>query len=187
MVPVFRRAATQPSDGFPTLHTMATVNSMTQPTPPTVLVVEDDADLRLTIVESLEANGFAAAQAAQAADAIERLQGYAYDGLVVDLKLPDADGMTVLNEAISRYPAIRAVVVTGFGGVGEAVEAIRRGAVDFLIKPFQLSQLARVLKASMEQLRLQEENAELKAQLQDKFRFESIVGRHSAVQALFAK
>ena len=160
---------------------------MTQPTPPTVLVVEDDADLRLTIIQSLEANGFAAAQASHAADAIDRLQGFAYDGLIVDLKLPDADGMSVLNEAISRYPAIRAVVMTGFGGVEEAVEAIRRGAVDFLIKPFQLSQLARVLKTSMDQLRLQEENADLKAQLEDRFRFDSIVGRHSAVQALFAK
>jgi DNA-binding NtrC family response regulator len=159
---------------------------MTQPTPPTVLVVEDDADLRITIVESLEAHGFAAAQASDAADAIDRLQGFAYDGLIVDLKLPDADGMTVLKEAVSRYPAIRAVVMTGFGGVGEAVEAIRQGAVDFLIKPFQVSQLARVLKTSLEQLRLREENADLKAQLHDKFRFDNVVGRHSAVQALFA-
>jgi two-component system response regulator AtoC len=159
---------------------------MTEPTPPTVLVVEDDLDLRLTIVASLEANGFAAAQASDAADAIDRLQGYAYDGLVVDLKLPDADGMTVLKEAIARYPAIRAIVMTGFGGVGEAVQAIREGAVDFLIKPFQLSQLARVLKTSMEQMRLREENADLKAQLHGKFRFDNIVGRHSTVQALFS-
>src|SRR6187399_64131 len=100
---------------------------MTQPTPATVLVVEDDIDLRATIVEALEASGFAAAQASDAADAIERLQGYAYDGLVVDLKLPDADGMTVLDEALARYPMIRAVVITGFGGVEEAVSAIRRG------------------------------------------------------------
>src|ERR1051325_6223457 len=100
---------------------MATVNSMTQPTPATVLVVEDDLDLRATIVESLEASGFAAAQAADAADGIERLQGFAYDGLVVDLKLPDADGMTVLDEALARYPLIRAVVITGFGGeIGRA-------------------------------------------------------------------
>jgi two-component system, NtrC family, response regulator AtoC len=152
----------------------------------TVLVVEDDADLRLTIVASLEANGFAAAQACDAADAIARLQGFAYDGLVVDLKLPDADGMNVLREALARYPSIRAVVITGFGGVGEAVQAIRHGAVDFLIKPFQLSQLARVLSTSIEQLRLRVENRELKAQLVDKFRFDNVVGRHECVQALFA-
>jgi DNA-binding NtrC family response regulator len=159
---------------------------MTQPTPPTVLVVEDDVDLRATIVESLEMSGFAAAQASDAADAIDRLQGFAYDGLVVDLKLPDADGMKVLDEALARYPAIRAVVITGFGGVEEAVSAIRRGAADFLIKPFQLSQLSRVLQSGIEQLRLKEENASLKAQLHDRFRFDNVVGRHSSVQALFA-
>jgi DNA-binding NtrC family response regulator len=158
---------------------------MSQRALPSILVVEDDLDLRQTIVASLEANGFAAAQASDAADAIERLRSSAYDGLVVDLRLPDADGMTVLDEALDRYPQIRAVVMTGFGGVAEAVAAIKRGAVDFLIKPFQLSQLARVLQTGLEQQRLREENAELKAQLKGKFRFENIIGRHSTMQALF--
>jgi two-component system response regulator AtoC len=157
-----------------------------QPDLPTVLVVEDDLDLRLTIVESLEAAGFAVAQATEAGDAIDRLQGFAYDGLVVDLKLPDGDGGRVLDEALNRYPSIRAVVMTGFGGVDEAVTAIKRGAVDFLIKPFQLSQLSRVLKTSIEALRLKEENASLKAQLHDRFRFDSVVGQHASVRALFA-
>jgi DNA-binding NtrC family response regulator len=154
---------------------------MSQRALPSILVVEDDLDLRQTIVASLESNGFAAAQAADAADAIERLRSFAYDGLVVDLRLPDADGMTVLDEALDRYPEIRAVVMTGFGGVAEAVAAIKRGAVDFLIKPFQLSQLSRVLHAGLEQQRLREENAELKAQLKGKFRFENIIGRHSTM------
>ena len=151
---------------------------------PSILIVEDDPDLRQTIATSLEASGFAAAQAGDAADALGRLRGFAYDGLVVDLRLPDGDGMTVLDEAIDRYPEIRAVVMTGFGGVAEAVTAIKRGAVDFLIKPFQLSQLSRVLHSGIEQQRLREENADLKAQLKGKFRFENIIGRHSTMQAL---
>jgi DNA-binding NtrC family response regulator len=159
---------------------------MSQRSQPSVLIVEDDVDLRQTIVESLEASGFAAAQAVDAADACERLKAFAYDGLVVDLRLPDADGMQVLDDALSRYPQIRAVIMTGFGGVAEAVTAIKRGAVDFLIKPFQLSQLARVLQASIEQQRLREENAELRAQLRDRFRFDNIIGRHSTMQNLFS-
>ena len=78
---------------------------------PTVLVVEDDPELRPLIVESLEAAGFAAAEASDSADARARLEGFAYDCLVVDLGLPDGDGMQVLSDAIGRYPAIRAVVV----------------------------------------------------------------------------
>ena len=94
---------------------------MSSPTQPTVLVVDDEADLRQLIAESLSADGFEVAQAPDAADAIERLKNFAYDALVVDLRLPDADGMEVLDAALSRYPDILAVMVTGFGGVTEAV------------------------------------------------------------------
>lgn len=159
---------------------------MQQRAPSSVLVVEDDVDLRQTIVDSLEANGFSAVQAVDAADARERLKAFAYDGLVVDLRLPDADGLDVLDEALARYPELRAVVMTGFGGVSEAVTAIKRGAIDFLIKPFQLAQLSRVLEAAIDQRRLREENAGLRAQLRDRFRFDNIIGRHSTMQHLFS-
>ncbi|MGQ0733329.1 MAG: sigma-54-dependent transcriptional regulator [Acidobacteriota bacterium] len=159
----------------------------TTPSPrPTVLVVEDDTDLRPLICHSLEDAGFLPAEAAHAGDAMERLSGFAYDALVVDLSLPDGDGMQVLRDALVRYPAIRAMVVTGFGGIEEAVQAIRAGAVDFLIKPFQLSQIARTLKQALEQQRLQHQNAELKAQLRERFRFDNVIGSHSTMRALFS-
>jgi DNA-binding NtrC family response regulator len=153
---------------------------------PTVLVVEDDPELCPLLVESLEAAGFAAAASPDAADAQSRLEGFAYDAIVVDLSLPDGDGMQVLRCALERYPAIRAVVITGFGGVEEAVSAIRLGAVDFLIKPFQLSQVARGLKQAIDQRRLQQQNAELRAQLRDRFSFDNIIGRHSTMRAVFS-
>ena len=158
---------------------------MSSPTQPTVLVVDDEADLRQLIAESLSADGFEVAQAPDAADAIERLKNFAYDALVVDLRLPDADGMEVLDAALSRYPDILAVMVTGFGGVTEAVSAMKRGAADFLIKPFQIAQLSRVLKTGMEQRRLRQENAELRAQLRDRYRFDSVVGQSTAMQQVF--
>ena len=114
-------------------------------------------------------------------DAHSRLEGFAYDALVVDLTLPDGNGMNVLRFALDRYPAIRAIVITGFGGVEEAVEAIRLGAVDFLIKPFQLLQVARELQQAIEQRRLQRQNAELRARLRDRFSFENVIGRHSSI------
>jgi len=158
---------------------------MTNSRQPSVLIVEDDADLRETLCESLENAGFAVAQSADAASAKERLEAFAYDGLVVDLHLPDTSGMSVLEEAVDRYPEIKAVVMTGFGGVAEAVEAMKRGAIDFLIKPFQLSQLARVLETAVDQQRLKVENAELRAQLRGRFSFDSLVGRDSTMQQLF--
>lgn len=158
---------------------------MTDQARPSVLVVEDEPNLRQVIVEGLEEDGFAVAQALNGADAIERLRGFAYDGLVVDLRLPDANGMDVLDEALTLFPSIRAVVITGFGGVNEAVTAIKRGAIDFLIKPFQLAQLSRVLRAGIEQRQLRQENAELRAQLQNRFKFDNIIGCSAAMRAVF--
>jgi len=152
---------------------------------PSVLVVEDEPSLRQVIVEGLEADGFAVAQALDGADAVARLHGFAYDALVVDLRLPDANGMDVLEEALTLFPNIRAVVITGFGTVNEAVTAIKRGAIDFLIKPFQLSQLSRVLRAGIEQRQLRQENAELRAQLQTRFRFDNIIGCSAAMRNVF--
>jgi DNA-binding NtrC family response regulator len=159
---------------------------MSQRPQPTVLVVEDEDELRQVIADSLESRGFAVAQALNAADALARLEGFAYDGLVVDLRLPDRDGMEVLDAALARYPEIKAVVMTGVGGVEEAVKAIKLGAIDFLIKPFQLVQLANVLTANLNEHRLQQENAELRAQLHDRFGFDNVIGRSSAMQHVFS-
>ena len=103
---------------------------------PRLLIVEDDDRLREVIAEHLTKEGFAVAQAPTGADALDRLKGFAYDGLVLDLKLPDANGLDVLDAALTRYPEMVAVVMTGFGGVEEAVAAIKRGAIDFFVKPF---------------------------------------------------
>jgi two-component system response regulator PilR (NtrC family) len=152
---------------------------------PTVLLVDDETELRETLAESLTAEGYSIAHAADAAEALERLKHFAYDALVVDLRLPDADGMAVLDAALTRYPDVLAVMMTGFGGVPEAVTAMKRGAADFLIKPFQLAQLSRILSGGFEQRRLRQENAELKAQLRERFRFDSIVGQSGPMQQIF--
>jgi two-component system, NtrC family, response regulator AtoC len=154
-------------------------------TQPCVLVVEDEAELRDLIVESLSREGFMVAEAPTGAEAMERLKAFAYDALVVDLKLPDADGMDILDAAVARYPEVFAVVMTGFGGVTEAVQAIKKGAIDFLIKPFQLSQLTRVLTAAINEPRLRQENAELRAQLRDRYRFDNVIGQSPAMQHVF--
>jgi two-component system, NtrC family, response regulator AtoC len=152
----------------------------------TFLVVDDESDSRQMIADSLEAAGFTAAQSPSAADALSRLEGYAYDALVVNARLPDGDGLDVLDQALSRYPDMRCVVTAGFGSIDHAVRALKRGAVDFLIKPFQLIQLVQVLKTSLSERRLQHENAELKARLNDRFKFGSLVGSSPAMQRLFS-
>jgi len=153
---------------------------------PTVLVVEDETDFRELLGESLTADGFCPTLAANGNEALERLAGFAFDACVIDLRLPDADGLDLLRGAMDRYPDIIAVVVTGFGGVAEAVTAMKEGAVDFLCKPFQLSQVSRVLKSAFERRQLREENAELRAQLKDFGRTFGIIGQSPAIRQVFA-
>jgi DNA-binding NtrC family response regulator len=152
----------------------------------TVLVVEEENDARQSIADSLEAAGFAAAQAPNAADALARLDGFAYDGLVVDIRLPDADGLDVLDEALARYPDMRCLVTAGFGNIDHAVRALKRGAVDFLIKPFHLAQLVQVMKTSLSERRLQRENADLRQRLNERFRFGSLIGASQGMKRLFS-
>ncbi|MEW6321161.1 MAG: sigma-54 dependent transcriptional regulator [Acidobacteriota bacterium] len=171
----------------PTLPDTAATTRFTgaRRTQPCVLVIEDEDDLRALIAESLEAGGFAVAQAPTAAEAQERLRGFAYDAMVLDLRLPDGDGMEVLDAALQRYPQIAAIVITGFGGVQEAVSAIRRGAKNFLLKPFQLSALTSELWAFINEPRLREENAELRAQLRERYRFDNIIGQSAPMRQIF--
>lgn len=150
-----------------------------------VLVVDDEAELRESLAEALSADGFTVTQAADGAEALARLKAFAYDALVLDLRLPDVDGLDVLDTALTRYPDVLAVMMTGFGGVSEAVSAMKRGAADFLIKPFQLAQLSRILTTGLEQRRLRLENAELRAQLRDRFRFDSVIGQSAAMEQVF--
>jgi DNA-binding NtrC family response regulator len=149
----------------------------------TVLVVDDDADLRMMVAEGLEAEGFMVAQAGDVADALARLEGYAYDALVIDLRLPDGDGMDVLGSAIARYPELSSIVMTGAGGVPDAVQAIKRGAIDFLTKPFPLVTLAERLKSSLP-ARSGGQAVETSACLRQ--RYDRIIGSGPGMQRVYA-
>jgi DNA-binding NtrC family response regulator len=150
----------------------------------TVLIVDDDSDLRRLVAESLESRGFVVAQASDVADALTRLEGFAYDALVIDLRLPDGDGMDVLGSALARYPEIVSVVMTGAGGVPDAVEAIKRGAIDFLTKPFLLSHLGQLLERSLDRSPAVEPPSASDAEPRP--RYGRIIGSSRELQRIFA-
>jgi len=105
--------------------------------------------------------------------------------IITDLRLPGVDGSAVVEAAVGRYPEIVAIVVTGYGTVKDAVEAIKRGAWDFVNKPFQIDELLHVLESALEQRRLKSENAYLRSQLEERYRFEGIVGKSREMARLF--
>jgi len=150
-----------------------------------LLLVEDEAPLREAIAEQLGDRGYRVEQAGSGEAAIAKLADFAFDIIVTDLRLPGADGSAVVEAAVERYPHIIAIVVTGYGTVKDAVEAIKRGASDFVSKPFQIDELLHVLDAALEQRRLKSENAYLRAQLDERYRFEGIVGKSRPMKLLF--
>jgi DNA-binding NtrC family response regulator len=150
-----------------------------------LLLVEDEAALRETLAERLSEHGFEVEQADSGERAIEQLAEFAFDIVITDLRLPGLDGTRVLEAALLRYPDIVGIIVTGYGTVKDAVDAIRRGATDFVTKPFQFDELLHALNSALEQRRLKSENAYLRSQLQERYKFEGIIGRAPAMRALF--
>ncbi len=148
-------------------------------------MVDDEESLRSVVAERLTDHGFDVVQAADGESALKALDGFAFDVIVSDLRLPGVDGRHVIDAALTRYPGIVAIVVTGYGTVKDAVDAIKRGAADFISKPFQFDELMHVLTSALEQKRLKSENAYLHQQLDERFGLGSMVGKSAAMRALF--
>ena len=156
------------------------------PDPPKhLLIVDDEKALRDAVAERLTDHGFVVEQADSGEEALRRLSDFAFDVLVTDLRLPGIDGRQVLDAAIERYPDIVAIVITGYGTVKDAVDAIKQGAADFITKPFQFDALLHVLHSAMEQRRLKSENAYLRSQLEERYRIDGLVGQSGVMRDLF--
>src|ERR1700704_2818113 len=150
-----------------------------------LLLVEDELPHRLAVADQLADRGYSVEQAESGEAALARLAEFAFDVIVTDLRLPGIDGSAVVEGAVARYPDIIAIVVTGYGTVKDAVEAIKRGAADFVNKPFQIDELLHSLDSALERRRLKSENAYLRAQLQERYRFEGVVGKGRAMARVF--
>ena len=137
------------------------------------------------MAERLTERGYAVSEADSGERALELLDQFAFDVVVTDLRLPGVDGTSVIATARERYPGIVALVITGYGTVKDAVEAMQRGASDFIAKPFQFDELAHKLQKALEQRRLTSENAYLRSQLEERYQFGGILGRSRPMQALF--
>ena len=137
------------------------------------------------MAERLTDRGFEVSQADSGEKAIQLLEQFAFDVVVTDLRMPGIDGVQVIAAALERYPGIVAIVITGYGTVKDAVDAIKRGAADFVAKPFQFDELMHVLHKALEQRRLKSENAYLRSQLEERYRFGGILGKSRPMQDLF--
>jgi DNA-binding NtrC family response regulator len=150
-----------------------------------VLVVDDEEDLRKAIVDILTLDGFEVDQAGSAEEAAEKLSQIAYDVLITDHNLPGKTGVELLEESLVRYPEIIGVVITGYGTIETAVNAIKKGAYNYLTKPFKLVELPIMVRKGLKERHLRFENQYLRKQLDEKYGFNNIIGTGRAMKRIF--
>ena len=149
-----------------------------------ILVIEDEEKLRRTIGLHLASAGYEVRAAGSAEEGI-RYSGD-MDLVLTDLKLPGMTGLALLEKLREQNTHAPVIVMSAFGTVENAVEAMKKGAVDFLPKPFSLDHLSVVVEKALEMSKLRDENRELRAQLGEKYQFENIIGGSAAMQEIFA-
>jgi two-component system NtrC family response regulator len=149
--------------------------------PARILVVDDDDNLRWVIQTQLEQMGYAATGAASAAAAIEAIEKAPPALVLTDLKMAGMSGMDLLERVRRDYPEVPVLIITAFGTIQSAVQAMRAGAYDYLAKPIDYDELALAVSRVLEHYRLVEEVRTLRTSLDRKYGFENIIGHSEAL------
>jgi DNA-binding NtrC family response regulator len=148
-----------------------------------ILVIEDEEKYRRVIGLHLSASGFQVKAAGTAEEGLKNATDV--DLVLTDLKLPGMDGLAFLEQLRAQNMHTPVIVMSAFGTVEIAVDAMKKGAVDFLPKPFSLDHLTVVVEKALEVRKLRDENRELREALNQRYQFENIIGRSSVMQEIF--
>jgi len=147
------------------------------PAPPVeVLIVDNDKAHAEVVAESLDRVGFHCHVATSGAQGAAMIEQGDYDVIVTDLVMNDIDGLGILDRAKQTLPDCEVILMTGHGTVPSAVEAMQRGAFNYLLKPLKIEQLRAVAQKAAESSTLRRDNIELKRRLDEKFGFEGVIG-----------
>lgn len=157
----------------------------TQETVANVLVVEDDEVLRKLLVKTLGENAYAVQTADTGEEAVRALERDMFDLVLLDLNLPGMDGMQVLQLGPARQPDAQFIMMTAFGTVDTAVEAMKQGAFDYINKPFNTDELLLTLRRAREEQTLRREVARLRQRVQDEEGKIQLVGKSAPMQRVF--
>jgi DNA-binding NtrC family response regulator len=149
---------------------------------PHILVVEDDESLRRVTQVQLEQAGYEVATAANGDEALAMLARAPQDLVITDLRMPGLGGMQLLRRIKAEHPEVIVIVVTAFGTIESAVEAMKLGAYDYLTKPVHADALRLIVGRALEHHRLRQEVQALRLSLDRKYGFENILGRSPALQ-----
>ncbi len=144
--------------------------------PSRVMVVDDDAETLALMREIVAKEGFEVETAEDAETALRRLEQWQPELVITDIHMPGMDGLALLAAVREKEPDIPVVLLTAYGSLKTAVDAIKAGAFDYLSKPFVVEDIRLVVRRALEHTKLVRENRSLRGQLRDRYRFDNLVG-----------
>jgi two-component system response regulator HydG len=150
-----------------------------------ILVVDDEASHRTMLNAVLSSEGYEIFEADDGKTAIQAVEREFYDLILMDVRMTELDGIEALQEIKQISPAIPIIIMTAYGSVKTAVDALKSGAYDYLTKPLDIEELKILIHKALDHHRLKEENIVLKERLADRFDFSRIIGKSKPMKALF--
>lgn len=150
-----------------------------------ILVVDDDNLMKDFLKETLSRSNYLVDLASSGDEALDKLKIKEYDVIVSDIRMPKLGGMELLKAAKDNSPDTKIVMMTAYGTVENAVEAMKLGAFDYIMKPFSADEIELVVKKAFEYKKLLIENRRLKTEVAGKYRFQNIIGKSPQMQKVF--
>lgn len=150
-----------------------------------ILIVDDEPLIRLSLTEWLKEENYLTRAVEDGPGALEALRKEPWDIMLLDLKMPGMDGLDVLREAKKIAPQTTVIMMTAYASVASSVQAMKEGAYDYIVKPFDVQELTLLLKRIVEHQQLLSENILLRKQLTQQYEYENIVGKSAPMQAVF--
>jgi len=150
-----------------------------------ILIVDDEEGLRRLLVRVLAKAGYEATAVPGGAEALRQVAGEPFDLIITDIKMPEMDGLELLRELKAFDPSLPIIVMTAYGTVESAVQALRAGAYDYVAKPFEIDELKLTVAKALERERLLAENRYLHAELEGRYDFAGIIGSSPVMHQVF--
>jgi DNA-binding NtrC family response regulator len=142
-----------------------------------ILVVDDESEIREGLVALLSSEGYTVTEAGTGEEGLARLEELPFDLLLLDVSLPDRNGIDLLREIHARDPHLSKILITAFGSIDMARAAFKNGAQDYITKPWSNDELLAQVALAVEGTRLREENRQLKRALKERYNFPNIIGK----------